>query len=286
MKCELCHKSDAEKAIKQMVNGVEDELYVCSACAAQSRRERQNRQQSTFKRQVIASTITPPPPMLNAIMSMLEGVTSSIEGAFEEANRRAKQSVKPKAFSLDKVDAAYRYSDALHLEGLYLTGDLDAIKRSMEALDCELEGFNVSGVVDTGHIYRLRYRSDKARAERVLEDLVTQEKNARYHITEVEPRTLGDTVCRSLAMLKNCRLLSSGELFDMLSPLRLAAFAGVIEGIELEEIEELMNKIDLNAMEIAPDAPQRYTDDSARADEINERFRSVILSELGEEKFL
>lgn len=33
MKCEICRKAEAEKAITVTENGVEKELYVCSACA-------------------------------------------------------------------------------------------------------------------------------------------------------------------------------------------------------------------------------------------------------------
>lgn len=35
MKCELCHKADAETAIRRPVDGEEQELYVCRACARQ-----------------------------------------------------------------------------------------------------------------------------------------------------------------------------------------------------------------------------------------------------------
>lgn len=40
MKCELCHKNDAEKAITVQQEGVEKELYVCAACAAKASRRR------------------------------------------------------------------------------------------------------------------------------------------------------------------------------------------------------------------------------------------------------
>ena len=37
MKCELCHNADAEKAIIKKVGGQEQELYVCSSCAIDTR---------------------------------------------------------------------------------------------------------------------------------------------------------------------------------------------------------------------------------------------------------
>ena len=38
MKCEMCHNADAEKAVRKKVEGVEQELYVCSSCAAEEKK--------------------------------------------------------------------------------------------------------------------------------------------------------------------------------------------------------------------------------------------------------
>ena len=44
MKCELCHKADAETAIRRG-DGDDDELYVCGACAKAERQRRQKNSQ-------------------------------------------------------------------------------------------------------------------------------------------------------------------------------------------------------------------------------------------------
>lgn len=36
MKCELCHKADAETAVRRRAEGEEQELYVCQACAREA----------------------------------------------------------------------------------------------------------------------------------------------------------------------------------------------------------------------------------------------------------
>jgi protein arginine kinase activator len=38
MKCELCHKADAETAVRKRVDGEDQELYVCRACAREASR--------------------------------------------------------------------------------------------------------------------------------------------------------------------------------------------------------------------------------------------------------
>jgi len=40
MKCEICHKAEAEEALTLTEQGVEKELYVCHACAAEHRKPR------------------------------------------------------------------------------------------------------------------------------------------------------------------------------------------------------------------------------------------------------
>ena len=96
----------------------------------------------------------------------------------------------------------------------------------------------------------------------------------------------GDSLCRALAILKNCRLLSPGELFDLLSPLRLAALENMLEGITLKEIGEMLLSIDLSSKEEKESVQERDRIDAERADQMNRRFEDVVLNERAEEKFL
>lgn len=289
MKCELCHKADAKKAIERLIDGKNEELYVCEECAKEDRRERLQRKQSVKKKKrllppgvsiSVVSAMIPPPPILEALVSAIESAATPPNN--EPPKEKKVENVE--TFPTERVDKLYRYGKFLQLEGLFLVGDLDAVKRSMEALKMELEGVELGGVKDCGHVYLVKYSGSSEQAKRVVHDLITQERNARYHITEVEPRTLGDTVARSLAILKNCRLLSTGELFDMLSPLRLAAQHGFLEGITLKEINELLDGINLKEIELPEIPADRYREDGLRADEINAKFENVTLSDLGEEK--
>lgn len=289
MKCELCHQHDAAKAIEKEVDGKSEELYVCEACAAEDRRQRLARKQSVKKKKhplppgvsiSVVSAMMTPPPFIEALVSAIESA------AHEQTAAKEAPEAKKELFPIERVDKLYRYGKYLQLEGLFLVGDLDAVKRAMEALKIELVGVELSGVKDCGHIYRLSYECSQAEVKRIVHDLITQERNARYHITEVEPRTFGDTVSRSLAILKNCRLLSPGELFDMLSPLRLAAQHGYLEGITFKKLNDILDSIDLNQLEIPMEPADRYREDGARADEINAIFENVTLSDLGEAKLI
>ena len=308
MKCELCHNADAETAIVRGEGDAAEELYVCHACAKAERQRRQKKSQRTRK-----VTGLPPgmsmsiteirrvsddagedagedeggenlPPILGALMNAFQDMVSDIEKA-------AKQSKEEKGpeyhdFPASRVDAAYRIGGRLHLEGLHLIGELDAVKRAVHALRMELVGVSADGVHETGHVYTLRYAGSSEQVKRVVEDLLREERNARVRLFEELPRVFGDSLCRALAIMKNCRLLSPGEYFDLLSPLRLAAKEEMLDGITYEEIEKMLLGIDLSSSEDKLEQAERDRADAERADEMNSRFEDVMLNERAEEKFL
>ena len=300
MKCELCHNADAETAIVRGVGDAAEELYVCRACATAERQRRQKKSQRTRKvtglPPGVSMSITQigpsgedgdgenPPPILGAIMNAFQDMVSDIE----KATKRSKDERGPEYhdFPASRVDAAYRIGSRLHLEALHLIGELDAVKRAVRALRMELVGVTADGVRDAGHVYTLRYSGSSEQVKRVVEDLLREERNARVRLFEELPRVFGDSLCRALAIMKNCRLLSPGEYFDLLSPLRLAAKEEMLDGITYEEIEKMLLEIDLTSSEDKLEQAERDKVDAERADEMNKRFEDVILNERAEEKFL
>ena len=245
MKCELCHTAEAETAIVREENGEEQELYVCRACAAEVRKQKQKRSQRTRKMSGlppgmsvsitgVSSDGETPPPIIEAIMNAMNGVVSDLAKAEKARSEKSEEDLVD--LPCARTEAAYRIGDALHLEGLHLIGELEAVQRAMKALELRLVGVTADGVKDTGHVYRLRYSGSSEQAKRVVEDLLREERNARVRLFEELPRVFGDSLCRALAVMKNCRLLSPAEYFDLLSPLRLAAKEQMLDGIDAGEI--------------------------------------------------
>ena len=295
MKCELCHQKDAETAIQVEKDGVADELYVCRECANKERVRRQKKSQRTRKMTGlppgVSMSVTQiggegenPPPIIEAIMNAFQDMVSDIEKAQQTA--KAEKGPKYHDFPVPRVDAAYRIGNRLHLEGLHLIGELDAVKRALRALKMELVGVSADGINETGHVYTLRYSGSSEQAKRVVEDLLREERNARVRLFEELPRVFGDSLCRALAIMKNCRLLSPGEYFDLLSPLRLAAKEEMLDGIDSAEIERRLAEADLTSSEDKLEQAERDRIDAERADEMNARFEDVVLNERAEEKFL
>lgn len=299
MKCELCHKADATVAIVRDGNE-DDELYVCAACAKAEKAREQKKSQRTRKvtglppgmsmsiteisrspdGDISENDVTEdPPPFIGAIMDAFKGIVGDIEEAAKEIKKR-RETDEYAELPASRAAAAFRVKDGFHLEGLNLIGELEATKRALRALKMELVGIMADGVKETGHVYRLRYSGSSERAKRVVENLLREERNARIRLKEELPRVFGDSLCRALAILKNCRLLSSGELFDLLSPMRLAAKEKMLDGITLAEIERLMNEQDLSSAEDNLSQAERDRIDAERADEMNKRFEEVMLDDV------
>jgi hypothetical protein len=299
MKCEMCHQKDAATAIIVPRDGEEQELYVCRDCAKLERVRRQKQSQRTRKMDGLPPGVSisvtgvggdggNPPPILEAIMNAVHGMVSDMGAARQTPNvpeEPTKEDVYHD-FPCARTQAAYRVGEALHLEGLNLIGELPAVHRALRALKMRLVGVTADGVNDTGHVFRVQYTGSSEQAKRVVEDILAQERNARRRLLGEMPRVFGDSVCRALAMLKNCRLLSPGEFYDRLSPLRLAAIENLLEGVTLREIERWLSKTDLSSREDKLEVADRDRIDAERADEMNRRFEDVILNERAEELFL
>lgn len=299
MKCELCQKAEATEAIFR--NGNEDdEIYVCAACAKAEKQRTQRASQRTRKisglspgvsmsiteisrtsdGETVEDVTDNPPPFIGAIMNAFSNIVDDMEKTAKALKKNREQKSKIHELPANRAAAPFRIRNGFHLEGLHLIGELDAVKRALRALNMDLVGISADGVKDSGHVYRFVYEGSAERAKRVIEDLLRQEKNARARLGNEMSRIFEDSVCRALALLKNCRLLSSGELFDLLSPMRLAARDKMLDGIKLSEIEALMNEQDLTNSEDRLPQDERDRLDAERADEINKRFEEVMLNDV------
>ncbi len=301
MKCELCHKADAEAAITRGEGDDAEELYVCGACAKAERQRRQKKSQRTRKVTGLppgmSMSITrisgdgddgdEPPPIIGAIMNAFQDMVSDLEKAKGELEKSGKKGrAKETDFPCSGIDANFRVRGRMHLEGLHLIGELEPVKRAVRALGGELSGIEADGIRETGHAYAFRYTGPSDRAKRVVERILESERCARVRLFEELPRVFGDSLCRALAIMKNCRLLSPGEMFDLLSPMRLAAREEMLDGITFQEIERMMRDVDLSSGEDGLDQDGRDRVDAERADEMNRRFEDVVLNERAEERFL
>ena len=117
----------------------------------------------------------------------------------------------------------------------------------------------------------------------MVHTLIERERMARKMLREELTRLYMDTTMRSLAILRAAKLMAPDELFHLISPLKLAAYDGILEGIDTDELEELAEGCDMRGYKKMKDEERNATD-AVRADEMNERFRRVKLNWDGEQR--
>lgn len=142
---------------------------------------------------------------------------------------------------------------------------------------------------NAGHLFRINNIATLGISERKLVrrimaafcDLAKQETYARKTLLDENPRILEDAVARALAILKSARLLAPLELFDLLSPILLAANMNRLSGISSRDVRSLMiaqiKKPLLPPPETIADERRRDNRDAALADRVNRHFASVSL---------
>lgn len=184
----------------------------------------------------------------------------------------------------------------VHLEGLHLIGDIPQVLNAFEGARIDYECFGDSEFRTPAHLFSianftsLGITSEKLidRFTKFLNHLIVQEMAARESLAGENVRILADSVCRSLAVLKSARLLDHIELLDILSPLRLAAFLRILNGISEPEIWEMMKNVldhpELRARD-SRDCDPSDSPDAALADSINERFSTVTINSRGKRLF-
>ncbi len=270
MNCEICHKAPASAAILKTIDGREEELYVCDGCAKVNAEETQKRERAEKRESEInGMNLTihslggdEPPPFISEIIDAVNGVFKKMEPKGNE-------------FSCARIDKDFRIGDRIHLEALHLSGELDFIIKDCHRMGVELIGVESDALKDVGHVYKVFYTCALSEVKKVVSDLIVAERDARTRLVKEMPRVFEDAIGRALALLKNCRLLTPGELFDLLSPLRIASRESLLNGITSEEIDEILLSIDVSGYEDTMDSEECDKLDARRADEINMKFAGV-----------
>ena len=186
-------------------------------------------------------------------------------------------------------------SALFHLEAINLIGDLEPVLNALAGLRMSAWGYCNDGLRNAAHLFRVTNlhhlgideRDLASRVGRVFTDLVQQETNARIRLVEELPRLFEDAIARSLAVLRSCRLLSEWELLDIVSPLRLAANLGFLDGLSRNEAKALMDKrlslIPSTGSTSYEEQQERDRQDAILADKVNKRFKGVRLNAFAKE---
>jgi protein arginine kinase len=182
------------------------------------------------------------------------------------------------------VGTGVRVSVLAHLIGLARRGRIAPVLRSISKLGLSVRGFYGEGSAALGGFFQVSNQATLGQpeediaytVERVAGQLVGLELAARDELEESQGRELADEVHRAYGILTNARMVSSEEVMDLCSSLRLGVALGLIEGVDLATINRLLVTTQPGHLRyLQGGEPSPATRDAARADLVRKELTSL-----------
>ena len=134
------------------------------------------------------------------------------------------------------VGTGLRASVMLHLPALVETGEFKQVMRSLSKLHMTVRGLHGEGSEPTGHFYQISNQRALGLSEQQLVDhlnetverIIAYEQLARQSMMTKSRTRLEDKIFRAWGLLTHARSLTSDELIDQLSWIRLGAGIGIL----------------------------------------------------------
>ena len=141
-----------------------------------------------------------------------------------------------------------RASVLIHLPGLVLTQEMDAVVRGITQMGFAVRGLFGEGSDALGNMFQVSNQVTLGRSEEALLDMLNQavaqlvacEENAREALVSGVRSKIEDKVWRAWGILQHARLLTSQEFMNLASAVRLGVGLKLIDGVSLHTLNELM----------------------------------------------
>ncbi|OGV51912.1 MAG: protein arginine kinase [Lentisphaerae bacterium GWF2_52_8] len=182
------------------------------------------------------------------------------------------------------VGTGLRASVMLHLPGLVLSGQINAVIQGVAKLGLAVRGIFGEGTENLGNLYQVSNQSTLGeselqiidRLEIIIRQIIGHEKNARHTLLEQRQNFLLDHVGRAYGILRHAYTISCEESLKSLSALRLGVDMGMFASLDIHTINELFLIVEpAHLQKFARrelESPER---DIFRASLIRERLRST-----------
>ena len=191
---------------------------------------------------------------LQAIRSGLE-----IKATWEEVNRIDDELSEFLEFDFDSdfgyltscptnVGAGIRASILIHLPGLVLTRELDKVISRITKMGLTVRGFYGEGTDVLGNLFQVSNQTTLGKSEediiesleKITQQIIEYEGNSRATLFRDAKEHIEDKIWRAYGILRYACVLTSDEVMNMLSALRLGIGMGTLSGIDLKLINQLL----------------------------------------------
>jgi len=141
-----------------------------------------------------------------------------------------------------------RASILIHLPGLVLTREIEKVIPQINKLGLVVRGFYGEGSDVMGNLFQVSNQTTLGRSEedilesleRVTRQIIEYEENARKRLFSEAKDQIEDKIWRAYGILKYARTLTSEEVLNMLSAIRLGIGTGVIKSVSLSQLNEIL----------------------------------------------
>jgi len=149
---------------------------------------------------------------------------------------------------LTNVGTGLRASVMVHIPALVMTGQAKRLLSAIQRVGLAVRGYYGEGSEAVGNIYQISNQLTLGYSEQEiienLEDVIRQviehERYARKQLMENSKLNLEDTIYRSLGILLYARMISSQEVMQRISDVRLGIDLGMLKGLSSNILKELM----------------------------------------------
>lgn len=141
-----------------------------------------------------------------------------------------------------------RASVLVHLPGLVLTREIDRVIRHITTSGLIVRGFYGEGSDVLGNLFQVSNQNTLGITEedilsqitRVTREIIEKEAEARQRLIDEASDMIEDKIWRAFGILKHARVLTSEEVMNMLSAVRLGQAMGMIDFLTVAQINEML----------------------------------------------
>ncbi len=141
-----------------------------------------------------------------------------------------------------------RVSMLIHLPGLVLTRDIDKVISHITRSGLVVRGFYGEGSDVLGNLFQVSNQNTLgiteeevlAHIERITKEIIEKEAAARQRLMDEAEDMIEDKIWRAYGILKNARVLTSDEVMNLLSAVRLGHAMNIIDFLSLSLINDIL----------------------------------------------
>ncbi len=146
------------------------------------------------------------------------------------------------------VGTGMRASVLVHLPGLVLTREIEKVISRISRVGLTVRGFYGEGTDVLGNLFQISNQRTLGRSEediigdleRVTQQIIEYEHNARTTLFKEAKEQIEDKIWRAYGILTHARVLTSSEVMNLLSAIRLGIGMKTLADISIGLINELL----------------------------------------------